>query len=708
MAGAAWRRSTQERALALHRPRTPDASRVHVLPPPSHTPPVDPEAEASVLGAILLDRAAIAKIVDVLEPDDFHRENNRCIYRAALVLHHAGSPIDAISLAVELEKLGLLDQVGGRAQLALLQESVPTASQVEYYARRVRRQAIKRRLADQAAEVLTAANSPAVDVEELAGQAAALHDSASRELIWTPPLPLVDGGALPEFPLVALPDWCAAFADALAEATQTPPDLAGMLILACLATCAAGRVRVEVRPGWEEPLNLFTLVALPPGERKTAVFDAATAPLADHERERGEELAPVITEAAIRSRALERAVEAAQTEAAKAKTEDAREAAIARAAELAAEAEAVAVPAPYRMLADDSTPEALATLLAEQGGRIAVLSDEGGVFGQMAGRYSTGRSANANLGVYLKGHAGSRLRIDRKGRPPEHVPRPALTIGVAVQPEVLRQIAELPEFRGLGILARFLYSLPTSRVGEREENPDPLSAHLADEYGTRLRVLARSLDAVRSAGVVIRFAPASQRLLGEYAAKLEPRLGERGDLRGMADWAGKLAGAIARMAALIHLGHQVRGAWGDDVPVAAVESAISIGDYALEHARAAFALMGADHQVELARRVLGWVRDRGLTEFSRRDAFYQLRNSQLPKVTDLDPVLALLVAHDYIAPLTVSAGRSGGRPSQRYRVNPFYGQNPQNPQNLGPDGGSVGFVGFAPRHDSDAAEDRGA
>jgi replicative DNA helicase len=404
-------------------------------------------------------------------------------------------------------------------------------------------------------------------------------------------------------------------------------------------------------------------------------------------------LAPLVIEAAIRRKALERACEAAQTDAAKAKTDDGREAAIKRATELAREADAVIVPAPYRLLADDATPEILATLLAQQGGRIAVLSPEGGVVGQMAGRYSSARVAGANLGVYLKGHAGDRLRVDRVGRPPEYVARPALTIGLAVQPEVLRTMADVPELGGLGVLARFLYALPASRMGARSSDPEQVPSALAREYASMLCILARSLDVVER-GWLVRFTPAAWALLREYAAALEPRLGEDGDLGHMRDWAGKLTGAIARVASLIHLGSGVRGAWGDEVQVTAVEAGILVGNYAIAHAQAVFALMGADSQVEQARRVLRWLVDRKLSEVTRRDIFYHLRGAQMPKVTDLDPILALLVAHGYLAPVASVPGP--GRPSQRFRVNPL-AQNPQNTQNPGPAGGSVGSVGFVLR-----------
>jgi hypothetical protein len=312
----------------------------------------------------------------------------------------------------------------------------------------------------------------------------------------------------------------------------------------------------------------------------------------------------------------------------------------------------------------------------------------------MAGRYSPSRIAGANLGVYLKGHAGDRLRVDRIGRASEYVPRPALTIGLAVQPEVLRTMADVPELGGLGVLARFLYSVPRSLMGDRNADPDPVPGNLADEYASKLTMLARNLDAAGKPWA-IPFTAAGRRLLIEYSAALEPRLGETGDLRYMRDWAGKLPGAIARVAGLVHLAGSVRGAWGEEVAPASVESAISVGNYAIEHARATFGLMGADPQVEVSRRVLRWIADRALTEFSRRDAFDQLRDQRLQKVTDLDPALELLLAHGYLA--RVATSRGPGRPSIRFRVNPL-SQNPQNPRNQGTSQSCAGSAGFAPVH----------
>ena len=93
------------------------------------------------------------------------------------------------------------------------------------------------------------------------------------------------------------------------------------------------------------------------------------------------------------------------------------------------------------MVADDVTPEAVASLLAECGGSIAVVSAEGGVFDIIAGRYS---GNIPNMDVWLKGHSGDMIRVDRKGRPPEYIRKPAMTLGLMIQPDVLKSIAAQP------------------------------------------------------------------------------------------------------------------------------------------------------------------------------------------------------------------------------------------------------------------------
>jgi replicative DNA helicase len=178
-------------------------------------------------------------------------------------------------------------------------------------------------------------------------------------------------------------------------------DLAGMLALAVLATVAAGAV--EARSGWREPLCLFVAVGMDAGARKSSVFTALTRPVAEFERQQATAALPAITETITLRRIADQAAAHAEAVASKA-PDDQQETKQAEAIARAAEAANLIVPPVPRWLVDDATPEALAGLLALYG-RIALLSPEGDVFDQMAGRNN--QAAGPNLGVYLNGHAGT-------------------------------------------------------------------------------------------------------------------------------------------------------------------------------------------------------------------------------------------------------------------------------------------------------------
>jgi hypothetical protein len=470
-----------------------------------------------------------------------------------------------------------------------------------------------------------------------------------------------------------LPGWLGEYVAAVATATQTPPDLAGMLALAVLATVAAGAVEVEPRPGWREPLCVFVAVGMDAGARKSSVFSALTRPVAEFERQQAAAALPGITETAVLRRIADQAAATAEAAAGKApvgQQEEARAEAIAR----AAEASRLVVPPVPRWLVDDATPEALAGLLATYG-RIALLSPEGDVFDQMAGRYN--QSAGPNLGVYLKGHAGDLLKVDRRGRPPEYVERPCLTIGLAVQPEVLRGLAGRPGFDGRGLLARFLYSLPANLVGRRQVGAPPVPAAVADRYTLELQALAASFStpAGEDGPAVLVLDQQAAELLLAFERDLEPRLAAgSGDLAHLAGWAAKLAGATCRLAGLLHLASHLRDGWARPIGANTFAAAIRLAGYLVEHARAVFDLMGADPRVDDARWLLDWITRTNRTQFSRRDAHAAAPRGRFPKAADLEPALRLLEEHGYLRrvdPEPSRDPRGRGRPaSPRFLVNP--------------------------------------
>src|SRR6266704_3672719 len=154
---------------------------------PGRVPPNDLDAEVSVLGSILVDPLSVAKVLQFLHPEDFYRENNGQVYRAALDLFAAGEPIDNVTLAAQLQTMGVLERIGGRAQLASMQGLVPTAANVEYYGRIVKEKAYKRRLISAGGNIAGYGYDDSIEAEDAINQAQSLvfgvaDDRDQREL----------------------------------------------------------------------------------------------------------------------------------------------------------------------------------------------------------------------------------------------------------------------------------------------------------------------------------------------------------------------------------------------------------------------------------------------------------------------------------------------------------------------------------------------
>ncbi len=116
-------------------------------------PPQDLEAEQATLGSVLLDSAAAARVMAVLEVEDFYREAHRTIYEAMLSVHTRGEPVDLITVSEELKRRGQYEQVGGSEYLTALIHQVPTAAHVMRYATLVQEKSVLRKLIRAGAEI---------------------------------------------------------------------------------------------------------------------------------------------------------------------------------------------------------------------------------------------------------------------------------------------------------------------------------------------------------------------------------------------------------------------------------------------------------------------------------------------------------------------------------------------------------------------------
>jgi replicative DNA helicase len=490
--------------------------------------------------------------------------------------------------------------------------------------------------------------------------------------IWEAPSAFYEYDLLP-FPVAALPEWLRQYVEGLACETQTPVDLSAMQVLAVCAGAIAGHIRIQARPGWVEPLNLYIVVTMNPGNRKSAVFAAACEPLEEIERELIDTMRDLIAEAASERRILEERRTRLEKEAARADDPTERRIKQNEATMVAQELAGQKVPVAPRLICADTTMEALASLLTDHDGRMCLFSPEGDLFEMVAGRYTNGAP---NFDVILKGHCGDPLRVDRRGRS-EHVAHPALTISLCVQPEVIQGLVDKPGFRGRGLIGRFLYSLPISTLGQREIGAKPLTPSVRESYKQSVKALGRLEPAQDANGGpaprMLYLTADANSLLKQFEMELEPKLGDDGELGAMSDWAGKLAGAVLRISGILSLAEQVENLtpFPERVSREFMDRAISIGRYLIPHAKAAYAEMGADPQIENAKRLLRWIEKADQSSFTKREA-HQNNKGRFKKVTDIEPALELLEAHGYIrARIDHADPRPGRKPSQIFDVNPI-------------------------------------
>ncbi|MEG6617253.1 replicative DNA helicase [Peptococcaceae bacterium 1198_IL3148] len=133
-------------------------------------PPQNIDAEQSVLGAMLLNKEAIYKVMEILKPEDFYRDSHKVIYEAILSLNDKNEPVDMITVSEELRQKGALEQAGGVSYVATLASLVPTAANVEHYANIVEEKSLLRTLIQLSNRVTTMGYEGSKDVQELLDQ----------------------------------------------------------------------------------------------------------------------------------------------------------------------------------------------------------------------------------------------------------------------------------------------------------------------------------------------------------------------------------------------------------------------------------------------------------------------------------------------------------------------------------------------------------
>ena len=513
-------------------------------------------------------------------------------------------------------------------------------------------------------------------------------ESTSTRSTWEEPVPLAGRGAPVPFPIETLLGWTASWATAISAEKGAALDLGASLALDVVAGAIARNVQVSPRPGWYEPTNLYSIVALAPGQRKTPVFKAALRPVQTLERrlirdwEEQQQLVAIST-AIFDKRRKELIDEAADddqldTERLRAQMD----------AKLAGIDDFEQVPRP-RLLTEDVTPEALAGLLADHG-RIIAASDEGAaIFENLAGRYARG---STSWDVFNKAHSASTLRVDRRSSGLVIVFEPAVTLAIATQPEVLLTLAGKPGAEGRGVLARPLYALPAPvYVQGTTPAADP---EVLDEYERRILNLYNDTPGLETdeddhpRPTILTLDDDAREAFERFELELNR---ERQELGGddldeesvYLGWLSKLAGQTARLAATLHVAdHWTRGAGAAALVIdkTTVARAITLARYYRKHALAVFGLMGELPEQRRGHSILRWLHARTPEELAGltiRDV--QRSRGKGTKVEFVRVALRLLEEHGYVRLERPPRRGSAGRPSERILVHPQIENPPDRP-----------------------------
>ena len=487
---------------------------------------------------------------------------------------------------------------------------------------------------------------------------------------FTPP----DTSKLPTFPVDSLPAVLREYAKTAAESIQVPVDMTAITALASCSLCVQGKYMINPKPGFYEPLNLYAVIVAAPSDRKSPVVREVLKPIHQYTQEENQRRGPDIRDYQRKKAVLTKSISLLTDRAARGPGKG-RSVSLDDVLAKQKELDELVEVKPLRLVADDVTPEALTKLLAQNDGRMAIVSTEGGVFSIMSGMYSGNQ---ANIDPFLKAYSGDFIQVDRVGRESETITHPALTMLLMIQPQVLSEIMKNKEFGGRGLLARFLYSIPRSLVGSRSYNTPDIDSKAAGDY-TQLVKSLLEIDGGNKPSR-IRLTDGAHRVAEGFYYEIEKRI--KGDLEDIEAWAGKCHGTTMRIAGVMHCCIHGERAAIELVSEETMLAAVNIAFYFIDHARAAFQMMGATESQREQDAKYIWKRllSTGKTEISKSDLHQLCRfRGGFETAVDMGEGLEELTERGYIRIDKVYPQNTQntqkptrrGRPTEKITINPL-------------------------------------
>jgi len=485
-----------------------------------------------------------------------------------------------------------------------------------------------------------------------------LPNTTDRE--WGKPV-LFDDFKVKGIPSTILPKPYREYSRALSDSMEIPSAMTVAGIFGVVSAAVSHRFYVSPKPGWREPINVYFALGIDPGNLKSPTQKKLIKDVISWEVEQAEKIGPEIKRSISERKTKEKLIDRLRTKASNEKDSDLLKLAIKEIADMEAEFEDP--PVLPKVFVTDTTPEQLAFNTYEQGGRFAVISDEGGIMKVIAGLYSGG---NANIDVVLKGIDGGPVRVRRKDRSFDL--NPFLTFCLFCQPSVIKNMGRESAFDGNGLVERFMYLLPKSRLGYRSHETEALSEQLKFEYGERIKRLLNEymINEGDQPRWVLKLGPEAFKEWREFQDHIETQLRPGGKLYPILGWGGKICGYTLRLAGLLHV--MEYGHHNLTLSLKTMANALEFAALLIDHALASFNLMGAMNEGKRkSKAVFDWILLNGGVRFRKRDCLRAL-HGQVRDVEELDDILTDMEDRHIISPPIKV--KTGGAPGLFIEVNP--------------------------------------
>lgn len=378
------------------------------------------------------------------------------------------------------------------------------------------------------------------------------------------------------------PDWLPEpfnhVVQAWAESLEVDISAAAAALLGAVSIAVTGKLRVKVGDDYFEPVQLWFMVILPSGNRKSACLSKALRPIYslqdDENHARSERRAPLENKLAFIKKQL-------NAQAGKQNYDEER---VSELEQQRREIDEELKPLHYlKLIVDDTTSEATIKVLDENGGSTSLASAEGGVFETMNGRYSGGVP---NLDIYLHGYDSERVAVNRAGGQSILLKRPSISMLYFVQPGTASGVLSSGVMKGRGFVGRTAFIKPRSMVGEHTYMSPRVPGDLTDAYNRKIQALMK-LQTVEGDVRTIELTDSAHEMYVQHALELDVSQSKRhgGKLAYLEEaapgWVSKHAGRTARLAGVIKM--------LDDSDVSRpvtkdhMERAINIAEWEIDH-----------------------------------------------------------------------------------------------------------------------------